>query len=382
MAGGMLMRGTSTRTREEISDEIDRLKAQVFVNGGANSATARIETTRENLVPVLRLVGDVLTDPVFDEAEWELLKEERLASLERQMSEPNARAGEAFGRHMSPWPKDHPFYTATFEEEIERMNAADLAAAREFHSQFYGAQDGTMAVVGDFDPEEIRAVVEELFGSWTAESEYVRIPRPIQEVEAADLSVETPDKANAFFLAGQSIEMSDEHPDYPAMVVGTYMLGGGILNSRLMVRIRQEEGLSYGVGAFFNASPLDENASLLSYAIYAPENVEPLEAAFREEVAKVLDDGFTEEEVQVAKDGWLDSRDVSRAQDRELAMSLSGGLFLGRTLEHDAELEARIAALSVDEINAAMRSHVDLSKITVVKAGDFAGVSDEEPLVP
>ena len=382
MAGGMLMRGTGTRSREEISDEIDRLKAQVFVSGGSNSAFARIETTRENLVPALRLVGDVLTDPVFDEAEWELLKEERLASIERQMSEPSARASEAFGRHMSPYPEDHPFYSATFEEEIERMNAADLAAAKEFHAQFYGAQNGTMAVVGDFDAGEIRAVVEELFGSWTAESGYVRIPRPIQDVEAADLSVETPDKANAFFLAGQAIEMSDEHPDYPAMVLGSYMLGGGFLNSRLAVRIRQEEGLSYGVAAFFNASPLDENATLLSYAIYAPENVEPLEAAFREEVAKVLDEGYAEDEVQAAKDGWLDSRNVSRAQDRELAMSLSGGLYLGRTLEHDAELEARIASLSVDEINEAMRSHVDLSEITVVKAGDFAGVSDEEPLVP
>ena len=381
MAGGMLMRGTTTRTREEISDEIDRLKARVFVSGGANSAFARIETTREHLIPTLRLVGDVLIDPVFDEAEWGLLKEERLASIERQMSEPSARASEAFGRHMNPWPEDHPFYSATFEERVERTDAADLAVAREFHSQFYGAQDGTMAVVGDFDPDEVRAVLEEMFGAWTAESEYVRIPRPFQDIEAADLSVETPDKANAFFLAGQPIKMGDEHPDYPALVLGTFMLGGGFLNSRLAVRIRQEEGLSYGVAAFFSASPLDESGSLMAYAIYAPENVEALEAAFREEVGKVLDEGFAEDEVQAAKDGWLDSRNVSRAQDRELAMSLASGLFLDRTLEHDAELEARIADLSVDEINAAMSLHIDLLRITVVKAGDFAGAT-EEGLVP
>ena len=106
-----------------------------------------------------------------------------------------------------------------------------------------------------------------------------------------------------------------------------------------------------------------------------------MEAAFREEIAKVLDEGFAEDEVQAAKDGWLDSRNVSRAQDRELASSLSGGLFLDRTLEHDAALEGLIADLSVEEINAAMRRHIDLSKITVVKAGDFAGVT-EEGLVP
>ncbi|MBT8478082.1 MAG: insulinase family protein [Gemmatimonadetes bacterium] len=382
MAGGMLMRGTSTRTREEISDEIDRLKARVSVMGGANSAFARIETTRDNLISVLRLVGDVLTDPVFDAAEWGLLKEERLASIERQMSEPTARASEAFSRHMSPWPEDHPFYSATFEEEVERMNAADLEAARAFHAQFYGAQAGTMAIVGDFDPDEVRVAVEEMFGLWTADSEYVRIPRPFQDIEAADLSIETPDKANAFFLAGQTIEMGDEHPDYPALVLGTYMVGGGFLNSRLAVRIRQEEGLSYGVAAFFSASPLDESGSFAAYAIYAPENAEALEAAFREEVGKVLADGFEAEEVQAAKDGWLDSRNVSRAQDRELASALAGGLFLDRTLEHDAELEARIAALSVEQINAAMRQHIDLSRVTVVKAGDFAGAGEDPELVP
>lgn len=239
-----------------------------------------------------------------------------------------------------------------------------------------------MAIVGDFDPDEVLTLVEGLFGSWSAESEYVRIPRPFRDIEAADLSIETPDKANAFFLAGQAIEMGDEHPDYPALVLGTYMLGGGFLNSRLAVRIRQEEGLSYGVAAFFSASPLDESGSFASYAIYAPENVEALESAFREEIERMLDDGFEAEEVQAAKDGWLDSRNVSRAQDRELASSLSGGLFLGRTLEHDAELEARIADLSVDEINEAMRRHIDLSRITVVKAGDFAGVSQDPELVP
>jgi zinc protease len=354
----------------------------VFVSGGSNSAFAFIETTRENLIPTLELVGDVLRNPVFDENEWSLLKEERLVSIERQMSEPAARANEALSRHMNPWPGDHPFYTATYEERVELTDEAELAAADQFHSQFYGAQNGTMAIVGDFDQDEVLSLLEKMFGSWSAELEYVRIPRPYREIDAADLSIETPDKANAYFRAGQTIELGDEHPDYPAMVLGTYMLGGGFLNSRLAVRIRQEDGLSYGVGAFFGASPLDESASFGSYAIYAPENVEALEAAFREEVQLVLDDGFESEEVQAAKDGWLDSRDVSRAQDRELAGSLAYGLYLDRTLEHDAELEARIADLTVDEINAAMRRHIDLSRITVVKAGDFAGVNQEQELVP
>ena len=91
--------------------------------------------------------------------------------------------------------------------------------------------------------------------------------------------------------------MRDDDPDYPALVLGNYMLGGGFLNSRLAVRIRQKEGLSYGIGSQFAASPLDKSGSFVAFAIYAPQNVAKLEKAFREEIDRVLKDGFTAQEV-------------------------------------------------------------------------------------
>ncbi|HEX8181103.1 MAG TPA: hypothetical protein VF525_16265, partial [Pyrinomonadaceae bacterium] len=85
-----------------------------------------------------------------------------------------------------------------------------------------------------------------------------------------------------------------------------------------------------------------------------------------------LKDGFTPEEVEAAKSGYLQSRQVSRAQDNELAGRLNNYLFLGRTLQWDADLEARIKALTPEQINAAMRKYIDPAKITIIKSGDFA----------
>jgi len=150
------------------------------------------------------------------------------------------------------------------------------------------------------------------------------------------------------------------------------MLGGGFLNSRLAVRIRQKEGLSYGVGSQLQASPLDKNGIFVTFAIYAPQNVAKLEAAFKEEIARMLKDGFTDDEVKAAKSGWLQSRQVSRAEDRELAGRLSTYLYLNRTLGWDAELENKVSALTPEQIVAALRRHIDPAKITIVKAGDFA----------
>jgi zinc protease len=169
-----------------------------------------------------------------------------------------------------------------------------------------------------------------------------------------------------------NLNLREDDPDFPALVLGNYMLGGGFLNSRLGTRIRQKEGLSYGVGSQLQASSLDKSGIFLAYAIYAPQNVERLEAAFKEEVARALKDGFTEEEIKAAKSGWLQARQVSRAQDSELVARLTGYLYLDRTLAWDDAFEKKVLALTPDEIVAAMRRQIDPAKITIVKAGDFS----------
>ncbi|MGH9846927.1 MAG: M16 family metallopeptidase [Blastocatellia bacterium] len=169
-----------------------------------------------------------------------------------------------------------------------------------------------------------------------------------------------------------NLNVRDDDPDYPALTLGNYMLGGGFLNSRLAVRIRQKEGISYGVGSSLFASSQDRSGTFMANAIYAPQNVAKLEAAFKEEIAKMLKDGFTADEVKAAKSGWLQSRQVSRANDNELVGRLSSYLDLDRTLAWDADFEKNIEALTPDQITAALRKHLDPARITVIKAGDFA----------
>jgi zinc protease len=293
--------------------------------------------------------------------------------MEEQRSDPMALAQIALSRHMDPWPEDHPLHTGTLEEEIESLEGLGLNQIRSFYEDFYGPQSGNLVVVGDFDAQEIRSVIEETFGDWQSPHAYARIATPFRDVPADDIQIETPDKANAIFVAQQPLEISDTHPDYPALVLAGYMIGGGVLNSRLARRIRVEDGLSYGVGGGISGHPIDPVGQFSAFAIYAPENAEQLEAAFVEEMEKVLADGFTAEEMAVAVQGYLESRQLSRAQDPSLAGQISGNLYFDRTFAFDADFEERVRSLTLDEINAAVRRHLDLSKITIVKAGDFEG---------
>src|SRR5262249_23654715 len=201
---------------------------------------------------------------------------------------------------------------------------------------------------------------------------YAWLQSEFKDVAAVNQTIETPDKATAMFVAGQRWHLRDDDPDYPALVLGNYILGGGFLNSRLAVRIRQKDGLSYGVASQVYAGPLDKDAQFLAYAFYAPQNVAKLETAFKEEIERVIKDGFTAEEVTAAKSGFLQTEQLNLSQDSSLARKLSFYRFLNRTMAWDEGFDKKIAALTPEQINAAMRKYVDLSKISIFKAGDFA----------
>ncbi|MEP6994272.1 MAG: pitrilysin family protein, partial [Acidobacteriota bacterium] len=372
LAADMLIRGTSKHTRQQIQDELDRLKARLSVSGSASQANVGIETVRENFPAVLTLAAEVLRDPVFPGKEFDELKQENLTAIEQEKTEPDAIGPNAFRRHMDPYPKGDVRYTETFDESLASYKDATLEQARKFYGDFYGASNGELAVVGDFDPVEISRLAGELFGTWKSPHPFTRIPQPFHDVAAETQTLQTPDKTNAFFVAGQNLPIGDEDPDFPALVLGNYMLGGGFLNSRLAMRVRQKEGLSYGVGSSFSASPLDKSGAFSARAIYAPQNQAKLEAAVKEEIARVLKDGFEAREIAEAKSGWLQSRQVGRAQDPALSGRLATYLFLKRTFAWDAKLEERVASLTGDQILTAMRKYLDPSKMTIVKAGDFA----------
>jgi zinc protease len=159
-------------------------------------------------------------------------------------------------------------------------------------------------------------------------------------------------------------------------MMANYMFGGSGLGTRLSRRIRDKEGLSYGVQSQFGAPTRDDGANFLAVALSAPQNTPKVEASFRDELAKTLKEGFTAEEVAAAKKAWLQEELTSRSEDGSLVGLLAARQRFDRTLKFDGAIEAKVTALTADQVNAAFRKHIDPAGLLFVKAGDFkkAGV--------
>jgi zinc protease len=164
--------------------------------------------------------------------------------------------------------------------------------------------------------------------------------------------------------------MDQQDPDYPAMVLADRIMGGDE-KSRLWVRIREREGLSYGVNSAFRAGPQEKYGSFVAVASVKPENTAKVEAAFKDEIAKVINSGFTAEEVSSAKNALMQERQLSRSQDGSLAGLFVSQAELGRTMQRESDLEKKINDTTPEQLSATFKKWVDPATISYFKAGDF-----------
>ncbi len=375
LSSDMLMRGTSKFTRAELDTKLGELKAKIGITISGQNLNVNFETVRANLPALLDVMREVLRAPSFNQSEFDLLVKENLANLESSRSEPQSVVAEAAkAKNNAPYKKGDIRYSEMIDEAIALYKAATLESAKEFYKNYYGASASELTLVGDFDAAIVKPKLASLLGDWNSAMKYNRAPSLELVAKGDVVTLETPDKANAIYVAELPLSLNDQAPEYPALLVANNVLGGGI-KSRLFGRVRQKEGISYTVGSGFSAPALDKTASINMLAMFAPQNLDRLKVVFKEEVDNFVKDGITATELADAKQALAQGFTLRRAQDQALASVLRGQLYLGRSMAFNAALEAKIAALTLDEVNAAIRKYVKADAFAHYYAGDFAGAA-------
>jgi zinc protease len=358
----MLMRGTSKYDRVQLADAFDKLKI--------SGSPAHFETTRENLPAALRLMAHVLKEPSFPAAEFEQLRQQSLVALEAGRNEPQEAGTRALAEHFDIYPRGDPRHETTLEEDIADVKSARLDDLKAFHRDFYGTNPAQMAIVGDFDAAAIAPLVDELFGHWKPKEHVAPILRRYADVAPARRTLDTPEKENGFYAARMNLDLNVEDPNYPALMLANYIFGEGGMRSRLLDRIRQKEGLSYGGGSQLVAGDLDRAGAFAVSAIAAPQNLRRVDTAVREELARTLKGGFTAAELAGAKSGLMQQRVQNRADDSVVASGWTSYLYRGKTYEWSRDFERKLMAVTLPELNAAFRKAIDPARLSVVMAGD------------
>jgi zinc protease len=372
--GELLDKGTASLSRQQIQDKLDALQSDVGMAVSAGQLQVSIESRREHFPQVVALVGQMLRQPSLPVEVLEEVRRQALSGLEEQRKEPQAVLSNALARQDNPYPRGDVRHARTFDEIEQDWRGVSLDQVKQFHKQFLGASHGEFAAVGDFDEKAVREALSQAFAQWRSPSAYQRVPDPWQDNRAARLQLHTPDKQNAALTATVALPINDRDPDYPALMLANHLFGSGG-DSRLWNRIREKEGLSYSVYSTVQWNPIEVNSQWSASAIFAPQNRDKVEKAFREELQRSLNEGFTQAELDAGRKGLLNFRQLGRAQDERVAAGWVSNLYLQRTFADSAKVDAALQALTLEQVNRAWRKYLKADQLLLGVAGDFKDAS-------
>lgn len=368
----MLMQGTTTKTKEQIADELDRIKTDIHFSGGAGGLSISINTDKQNLPAALSMLDDLLKNPKFDKEEFEKKLVETKAAYEANKNEPGNLAAEKLSKLNTNYSKGHPYYAADVEESLEELGKVKLEDVKKYYTDFYGANNSVSTFVGELDKKQIITFLQKSFDKWNSKATYTKIEPKYFDVKGTAETINVHDKTNAVLLGGVNINISRQHPDYPAVVLANDILGGGaFLSSRIPQRLREKEGMSYGAGSYLDVEPTYNTGVWGLYAYFNPAYKGRLDSALRQEIDKSLKDGFTEVEVKGAITSFNEQMKSTLGVNANLAGLLQAYMLNDRNLDEFQNFESKIKLLTVDAVNKALRKHFDTMKLITVYSGDF-----------
>jgi zinc protease len=371
----MLKNGTTTKSKKEINDLLDKLKTSIEISGGngdASTVQVSMLTDKENLNAALDVLADILLHPSFDKNEYDKMLIDINSELEANRSDPQYVASDAFNRKMYLYPKGHPLYNESIDEIVGDLKTGSPEDLKKFYNDFYGAGHAYVSFVGNFDAAVIKSFLEKNLGTFSSKQAYTIVVPKYFDVKGGVEVINIPDKKNATLFGGINMPLKESDPDYVALDMANLMLGGGgFLSSRIPTRLREKEGMSYGAGSFLSPTFRYPVCTWGVYAIFNPMYKNRLDSALKDEINKTLQEGFKADEYKKSVSGWLGTRKTVLGIDQYLASHLASCIEQGRDLAFESEYEEKVKNLSLDQVNAALRKYISADKVSFIYAGDF-----------
>ena len=375
LVGQLMDEGSASHTRQQLQDALIKLRASLNVTSYDQGASIFISAERDTLLPALRVAADALRKPLLPQDAFDREIKAAIAGIEASRQEPGVLRQEATRAHYNKArgvSLGHPDYVMSVDERIANLNATTLDDVKRFYADYWSANDAHVSAVGAL-PDGLAAELDKLFGDWKkpAVPKYVRHIQQHVTVPPARFDAIARDKANAIVRLHETLPLNSEEPDYPALELAAHIFGGGGLESRLSERVRQKEGLTYGIGASLSAGFWGNAGSFAIQASYAPDKRERVIAVVLEEVARMTAQGVTAAELARAKKDILEGRKQGRADTGALAGGLTSLAERGETWGHAQKRDEALAAVTVEQANAAWRKHIDARNFVISTAGDF-----------
>ena len=366
LTAGMLDKGTVKHDKFDLAGLLEEVGATITFSTGSHTLNFSAKCLRKDLPLVLGLLAEQLRTPRFDAGEFAKLKKQLVGRYKRQLEDTDFRGENAFDRAI--FPAGHPNRPPADDKYLADIEAATLEQLKAFHAANYGPAVARLVAVGDVDDAAIDRTLGEAFAGWAGGKPFPAAPKPAPAASPRIEKVMMPGKTSVTFVMGQPSGLRYHDADYQPLNLATAVLGSGFFSARLLDIIRNQEGLTYGIGAALADDTYTDGAWRI-HATFAPELLEKGTASTLRELKRFADQGLTAEELKTFKVTLTGSYKVTLATTGGLASSLLNALQRGYGPEWVDEYPRRLQALTLEQVNAAIKKYVAPEKMVTVLAG-------------
>lgn len=365
-----LTEGAGGRSANEIAAAIELIGGGLSAAAGVDYATVSVRMLRKDLETGLEIFADVLLEPAFDADELERAREATLASLRAVEDDSTEVANREFGRVLyGPHPYAHPV-----EGDSEAVAAITTDDLRRFYEAHYAPERAAIVVVGDVTAEDVERRLTAALGAWRARS----APPPLRADAPPDaarrVDIDRPVTQASIVIGHRGVARSA--PDFEAIEVMNYVLGGGGFSSRLMERIRNQAGLVYSVSSYFSGGALPGSFRVIMQT--KNESVPEAIALARAEIESIRAQGITAAELDDAKRYLTGSFPLSLDSNAEIAAFLARAWFLGLGPDAAETYLEKIEAVTLEDVRRVSGAHLRPDDLLVVVVADRAKVKSAE----
>src|SRR5512143_228368 len=361
LTASLLTQGTAKRSAQQISREIDFIGGSLSTSGGDDYASASLRVLKKDVRTGFDLLADVLMNPVFDQKEIDRKVKETLAEIQRQKEEPGIVAGEAFtkavyGRHAYGRTNDD---VAAYLPKLTRQDIFNFYTAR------YSPNRTIIAVVGDVNEKEIIALLQEYFKGWKRSEQPLPASVPPSVIEKTVVHKINKNITQANIDMG-NIGISRENPDFYAVMIMNYILGGGGFSSRLMDNIRDNKGLAYDVHSAFSAQ---KETGLFQVSIQTKnESANEVIAETLKEMRRIQNELVSDKELADAKAYLTGSFPLRMDTSAKVASILTSIEVYNLGLDYPQKYPGLINAVTRDDVQRVAKKYLrpDSAVIVVV----------------
>jgi predicted Zn-dependent peptidase len=369
ITASMLERGTKKRTKFQLAGDLESVGAQLAFSADPFAVNIAARALSKDLPLIMIAISEMLREPAFPADELEKLKQQIIAGIQEQQSNTGYRARERFTQVI--FDEASPFYMHPGEKLIESIRSVTVEDVERFYSNYYGGRSLILSLAGDIETEEVKQQFSESFGAFTGpESVDINVTDPEMQSSVRREIVLVKDKANVDILLGSASSLRRSSEDYYAAVLANSALGESTLSSRLGLQVRDREGLTYGINSRFRAPSLAAGPWYVGVSVN-PNNIEKAINSALAVLRDYVQNGIRAEELADEKSSAIGSFKVGLATNAGLAGAMWNAEFYDLGPDYIDRYPMIIQAVTIEEVNAAIRKYFRPDKLTVVIAGDI-----------